>query len=273
MDRLLCHLLLGIALGGVADQPKYPDWPNTPPPPKVEPIPVIEPVTLLAKGQLYVIQHNGDPCQVLCSPPGVVSVREFKGKVVVDGIFVDGKEETRVYEAKQVFLVKRVLPGAFELLKLPAGLVERRQLSDVVPQPMPPTPEPSPTPTPTPTPPEPVKPFIDIDGVSVLMLFESADLGKMTKEQAAIPWSPRLYKYLDSVCAKHPMHNQKAYMVCDKDLDLNLDSPQFAAAQKRPRTSIPWAIISSRNGNYEGPWPADDLAMIELVKKTIGDKK
>lgn len=274
MERVLCHFLLGVLLSVAAEPPKLPDWPITPAPKvKVDPVPSVDPVTLLGKGQLYVIQHNGDPCQILCSPPGVVSIKEYKGKVTIDGVFVDSKDpegETREYEAKQVFRLKRVLPGAFELLKVPAGAVERRLLSDVVPDPMPPGPTP-PGPTP-PEPPKPTKPVIDIDGVSVLLLFESADLGKLTKEQAAIPWSPRVYKYLDEVCAKHPKTAMKAWAIWDKDVDGYLDCKEFGDAQKRPRTTIPWAIISSRNGSYEGPWPADDLALVELVKKTIGSK-
>ncbi len=249
--------------------PKWPEWP-LPPVVKPQPRPTFDPIDVLPKGKLYVVQHNGDPVQLLCSPQDVVAIKEYKGKVVIDGYFVDGtEEETREYEAKQVFLVKRLLPGQFELLKVPAGKVERRLLTDIVPKPIPPKPDPDPAPEPKPKPTEPV---IAIDGVSVLLLYETADLAKMTKEQATIPYSTRLYTYLDSVCAMHPNGKVKAWAIWDKDLDGYLDSKAFGDAQARKRDLIPWAIISSRNGSYEGPWPKDDLALIDLINRTIGKK-
>ncbi len=252
-----------------ADPPKS-DWPLTPTQPE-PPKPKVEPVDILPAGRLYVVTHNGAPAQMLVSPPASAHVKEFAGKVVIDGYFVDGKEpETRVYEAKQVFLVKRVQPGKLELLKAPAGPVERRLLSDTGPEPAPePTPKP---PTPEPPVPEPIKPVIAIDGTSVLLLYESADLPKYPKEWVALPYSTKLYSYLDSVCADHPSGKGKAWRIWDKDDAGHLDSIAFGDAQKRPRTAIPWAIISSRNGNYEGPWPKDTDAMIDLIKKTTGGK-
>jgi hypothetical protein len=182
----------------VGDQPRYPDWPLTPTEKKVEPAPKVEPVDVLPKGKLYVVLHNGEASQLLCSPPGIARIREYKDKVTLDGVFVDSKDadsETRDYEAKQIFVVKRLQPGAFELLKVPAGFKERRLLSDTVPQPLPPGPGPDPGPGPGPAPaptPTPAK------TLRVIFAVESGQ--NLTDAQRSVINGLAVEKWLDSHC-------------------------------------------------------------------------
>lgn len=185
-------LLCGISLLAY-EPPKYPDWPLPPIPDKKPdlPKPTFDPIDKLPKGKLYVVLHNGDQAQLLVSPSGMASVKEYKDSVVIDGDFIDGGEETREYKAKQVFLVKRLQPGSFELLKVPAGKVERRQLDDVVPGPMPPGPSP-PGPQPPGPAPVPAKTF------RVIFAVESGDT--LTAAQAGVIYGKDVEAWLTKNC-------------------------------------------------------------------------
>lgn len=262
-----------------SDPPKYPDWPITPVVKPTTPDPMPSPVSVLG-GELYVVQGDGNQ-QLLASPTGLVAITEEAGPIKIRGVFVDGKTvETRTYTGKQVWIVERVLGpdgklsrGTFELIKVPKGTLERRVVGDA--QPPPPKPvDPIDPPKPV-DPPQPSGPVIGIDGVSVLLIYENDDRPKYSKEWNGILLSSTLYAYLDSVCAKHPDGKTQAWRMWDKDDAAKYgsqDSKAFDDAQKRPRTTVPWAIISSRNGSYEGPWPADEDALIALIKKTIAPK-
>ena len=57
-------------------------------------------------------------------------------------------------------------------------------------------PRPTPTPTPAPLPPAP----IPVEGLRVLIVFETADLAKLPSGQQAILYGQTFRDYLDSVC-------------------------------------------------------------------------
>lgn len=111
----------------------------TPPPPSPDA------VSVLPEDHLYVIDAD-DPCLVLDSPLGVVSVTQEAGPLTVRGKFVggSGRAETKRFSGKSVFIVEPLKSGRVELLVVPAGAdsagVLRRTLdvkSGVGPQPPP----------------------------------------------------------------------------------------------------------------------------------------
>lgn len=102
-----------------------------------------------------------------------------------------------------------------------------------------PTPEPEPTPTPTPAPiPEP--------GLHVLLVWESADASALTSGQRDIFYSSDSRSFL-----KEKSGNK--WRLYDKDVILPESEKVWATALKRPRTSLPWVIISNGTTGYEGP--------------------
>lgn len=266
-------LCFGVSL--IAADPQKTDWPIAPAP-KVVTVPdaMPGPVDQLPPGKLYVIQSDED-VQLLASPPGLVSVTHDPGPIRINGEFVDGtKRESRTYSKKNVFTVERLLDdkgnplkGSVELLLVPKGKIERRLVTDgTAPQP-PPKPKDDDV---VPPKPDKTQPVIAIDGVSVLVIYEKDDLRDYTTEHKGLIRSTRLYEALDKLCAPHPDGKTRAWRIWDKDDQGSLDSKAFGDAQARAAGKRKWVIISSPKGNYEGDWPKDDLALIDLVKKTTG---
>lgn len=181
--RHAAHLLLAVvaAASCAADPPavRFPAGPAVP-----QPMPAAASAGRLAGDQLYVIESDA-PVILLASPPGLVAVAEEAGPVRVRGKFVDGagKVESRVFQAKQVFVVEALGTGRVELLVVPAGAksaadVARRTVE--VDAGHGPTPPPNPTPAP-PVPPEP-KPE-ELKGVAWVILIEETT--RRTPEVAA----------------------------------------------------------------------------------------
>lgn len=266
-------LFLALATAIVAAPPaaSYPDWPTTPAVPTPMPATVEpSPIGVLPKGVLYVVQHDGDPAQLLVSPPGAASVREFAGSVVVDGVFVDakvpGESETREYKAKQIFLVKRVAQGQVELLKVPKGLVERRVLSDAVPAPPPKPVDPDVKPV---DPPKPLdaSPWANAPGLRVMISFQDRDLAdakKVTPQQLSILTGARVRDYLNAKCAK--VGNDPQYFIWDHEEDVSAMPKAWQDAHARAKGRL-WVVVGNGTKWEERPLPANVDAMLGLLKK------
>lgn len=127
------------------------------------------------------------------------------------------------------------------------------------PGPTPPGPTP-PGPTPTPAP-------IPVDGFRVLMLYESAEAAKYPASQVAALHSKMVRDYLREKCVKEDLGG---WHIWDKDVDASAMPKHWQDALKRPRTELPWIIISTGKTGYEGPLPADADKTLELLKKYGG---
>ncbi len=253
-----------------ADPPKYPDWPLAPvEKKKVEPTPKVEPVDVLPKGKLYVVLHNGETAQLLCSPPGIARIRQYKDKVTLDGVFVDSKDEeseTRDYEAKQVFVVKRLQPGAFELLKVPAGFQERRLLSDTVPQPLPPAPGPGPGPGPSPTPeptPTPAK--------TLRVIFSVESGQNLTSAQQGVIYGV----VVENWCLKNCTGGKDGVAWRDKD-NPTLNGVEMSAIWEtaRPKiTKTPVVVVEKNNHIEIIDVEATPEKMVEVLQEYLSGKR
>lgn len=146
---------------------------------------------------------------------------------------------------------------------------------EIVGSPTPPDPKPPKPPEPKPPEPKPPEP----DGivkkeVRVLIVYESADLGKMPPAQQAILFSQTLRAFLDSKCAQGPKN--KEWRIYDKDVDTRGESKIWQEAMKQPRQAVPWLQISHGINAAGMPvWspgvllPADVDATIKLLKESI----
>lgn len=138
---------------------------------------------------------------------------------------------------------------------------------------LPPVP-PGPTPPvpPGPTPPAPPGPApIAIDGLAVLIVEESADRSKLTPGQHAAIFGKTVRSYLDTKCAADPyVPSWKAYRIWDKDTVLSNAGEVWEAAMKRERKSLPWLVVSSPSGGFEGPLPEKEEDTLAILKKFGG---
>ena len=133
------------------------------------------------------------------------------------------------------------------------------------PDPTPPGPNP---PDPTPPGPTPGPAPIPVDGFRVLMVYETAEVSKLPKEQQSVLYSKKVRDYMDSKCVANG--GTKEWRIWDKDIDTSGESKLWQDAMKRTRQSIPWLIVSDGKTGYEGPLPPNVEATLELLKKYGG---
>ena len=123
-----------------------------------------------------------------------------------------------------------------------------------------PPPGPGPTPPPGPAP-------IDGVGLRVLLIYETSESHSLTKDQQQILFGPVVRDFLNANCAKGDDRVTADWRLLDKDTIYTDPSNKFAKALLRPRTSIPWLVISNGTSGYEGPLPATPSETVELVKR------
>lgn len=137
-----------------------------------------------------------------------------------------------------------------------------------------PPPEPKP---PEPKPPEPKpepisKGPIPVPGFRVLMVEDKEKLSLLPWQQLSIRTSKVFRDYLDANCVTEPDGKTKAYRIWDYKTDASDDLKLWRDALGRPRTSLPWIVISDYpNGGHEGPLPANTEETIQLLKKVRGN--
>lgn len=129
----------------------------------------------------------------------------------------------------------------------------------------PPTPPPPPDP---PTPPDP--PPIPTTGLRVLIVYESGELAKLPKGQLAVIYSKSVRDYLNGKCTVGPDGKTREWRMWDKDVDASGESTHWQTALKRPRTSVPWILISDGKKGFEGALPASVDDTLALLKKYGG---
>lgn len=129
--------------------------------------------------------------------------------------------------------------------------------------PTPPTPDP---PKPDPNPPTPPAP-IPSAGLRVLIVYETADLGKLPIAQANVLTSKTLRDYLDSRCVNGTDSKTKEWRIWDKDVSTANVPKLWQNAMARPRQSLPWITISNGAAGFEGPLPTNTDDTITLIKK------
>jgi len=125
-----------------------------------------------------------------------------------------------------------------------------------------PSPEPEPDPTPVPDAP------IDAPGMHILVVFETAptDAEQMTPAQANMLNSVTTREYLTSIAPGN-------WRLLDKDTYYSDSENIWGKAIKRPRTEIPWLIISNGKTGYEGPLPKTFDELKALITPLVETKR
>jgi hypothetical protein len=126
-----------------------------------------------------------------------------------------------------------------------------------------PTPGPGPTPGPTPTPDGPAP--IEGPGLRVLFIHESADA--LPAELQQVFYGPDVRAFLTANAIK--VDGTPEWRIVDKDVRFTDPNHRFAKALARPRTSVPWLIISNGVSGYEGPFPGGVDATLALIRSFV----
>jgi hypothetical protein len=60
------------------------------------------------------------------------------------------------------------------------------------------------------------------------------------------------------------------FRIYDPDVALTSESPTWQKAMARPRSQIPWVVISNGTTGYEGPLPKTPTEFLDLCRRYVG---
>jgi hypothetical protein len=121
-----------------------------------------------------------------------------------------------------------------------------------------------------PTPPDPPPPA-PTGPLRVLMVYESAELPKMSEKQQQILYGRKVRDWLNAKCA--PDGDRKAWRIWDKDTDASADEKHWQEYLKRPRASVPFLhVFRGDKVVHEGPLPEDAESALMLLERIEGGK-
>ncbi len=181
-----------------------------------------------AADPLRLRDESGSPVLVFMSPVNGRYRVVLTGQVPADGLDPFG-------EAVHVVVVGGVPPG---------------------PEPTPPRPDPDDDdvdPEPDDGPPFPA------DQLHVLIIYESADVNRLTADQRAIIMGADVRGALDSAAPDR-------YRIYDQDADLTYVDQVWKDAMAVPRESLPWLVISDGETGYSGPLDMTAAEFRELIR-------
>lgn len=253
---------------------------DTPEPPKPKPDRGPVPVTSLSEDTWYVVESN-IPLIVLHSPSGHVSVQPDQGPIKVRGKFVDGtgKTETRTFNSKHLYFINAIKAGKIELLIVPQGVQEEK---DVIRQPLTvmgvaPIPPPEPPPGPGPTPPGPMPPEPDpgptpgpVTSFHVIFVKESATT--LNAEQSSIPAAKVLRDYLNLKTT--PEGGLTGWREYDPHQNTANEQPTMKALWTKVKPSLqrfPCMVVEVNGDAKVMPFPANVTEALSVLKKAAGE--
>lgn len=174
-------------------------------------------------------------------------------------------------------------PGSYTLrVRLLVGRTfeDARRLSAALPVEVTPDPAPDPTPPgprppipPGPGPPGPPAPDpapIPLDGLRVLIVYESKDATRLPPGQRLIFTSGLVRTFLNESCVKGPDGRTPEWRLYDQDTPVENELPHWRDALARPRASVPWLVVSNGEAGFEGPLP-DSVAEFMAVVTSFAE--
>lgn len=251
-------------------------FPDLKPPPAPAPLPAPAdpdaPVPLPAS-EWYVIEADA-PLLLFPSPVGRLVVSHDEGPVRLKGRFVGGggKSETRTFKGPHVYTVEAGHAGPVELIVVPSGAKTeaeaiRKQLVSGG-EPAPPGPTPDPTPDPTPTPSE--NPFGQVNGLHVLMTYDSANTLRPATQNSVL-YGKAVREYLSAKCAPSLGDGDgRAWRIYPDNTDVSTAPAAFAAAFAK-RKDKDWLLIGNGKAGYSGPLPKTADEALGILKKLGGE--
>ena len=133
-----------------------------------------------------------------------------------------------------------------------------------------PTPAPAPVPTPTPVPPAPSPAPIAGDGLRVLVVYDDAVSSALPPETLSQLTDTNIRLYLQQHCAK-TTDGTPEFRFLTTRTDATKLAANWQAAFKRPRTTLPWLVISNGKTGYEGPLGKTAADTLKLIQQYGGN--
>ncbi len=118
---------------------------------------------------------------------------------------------------------------------------------------------PGPTPPVPPVPPSP-------GGLRVLIVCETAD--PIPASQHSILYGQEVRDYLTAKCLK--VDGAAEWRIWDQNDNVTNETKEWQALFAMPRKELPWIVIASPQGGYEGPLPKTVAETVALLKKFGG---
>ena len=180
--------------------------------------------------------------------------------------FLDGKTEKDIRELTKSLNNIDLLNSWLVQCGIKDGksvIIDAKKFIVLPDNPVPPTP-----PGPNPPGPDPLPP-IPGAGFRVLFVVETKDLSTLPSAQVQSLTAKEVREYLDSHCVKEG--NQPEYRIFDKDTDMSRASQVWKDAMARPRSSVPWIIVTNGKTGYEGPLPPNTAELMKLLKQYGGN--
>ncbi len=132
----------------------------------------------------------------------------------------------------------------------------------VPPGPTPPGPNP-PGPTPGPAP-------LPGPGFKAMIILETSDLSKLPSKQVSVVTAKAVRDYLNAKTTPTTDGGKRGWYIVDQNISMEGESKVWQDALKRPRTQLPWIILSDGVSGYEGALPEDVNATMTLLKRFGG---
>lgn len=252
MNRLAIVLLL-FAAPLRADEPEPP---KAAPPvltlPAEKQTPVGKPVTVVPT------KNEGAEIRWLLPDSGLLEERGFLDLI---------PEELRSKLTGRMFYADT--KGRFRVWAISArgGIVSDKAECVIVVGDAPPPPIP---PGPGPTPPGPAP--IPGDGLRVLIVYDSATLSALPKEQISMMYGGELRGYLNSHCVKGPDGKTPEWRIWSAEVPTGAESKTWQDAMARKRDKLPWLIVA-KDGKlgFEGPLPTTTAETMKIITPIGGN--
>ncbi len=254
--RRFAFLVLLLAPPLWADGPEPPKA-VTPPPKLTLPAEKLTPV-----GRAVTISpttNEGGEVRWLLPDPGLTEDRGFMDLI---------PEELRGKLTGRMFVADRV--GRFRVWAISAkGSVtsEKAECWVIVgdaPPPTPPVPPTPPGPGPGPAP-------IPGDGLRVLIVYDSATLSSLPKEQISMMYGGELRGYLNTHCVKGADGKTPEWRVWDSSTPTGAESKVWQDAMSRKRDKLPWLVVSNGQKGFEGSLPTTTAETLKIITPIGGN--
>jgi len=119
---------------------------------------------------------------------------------------------------------------------------------------------------PKPDDPKPSVAPIPLPGLRVMIVYDSTKLSSMPKEQQTVLFDTGLRGLMNEICVAGE-DGTKEWRIYPQVSDVTHSATIWQEAFKRPRTSVPWILISNGKTGFEGPLPGNVKDTTDLVKK------
>lgn len=99
-----------------------------------------------------------------------------------------------------------------------------------------------------------------------MVVYDSTKLSTMPKDQQTVLFSTELRNWMNENCVKDA-NGAAEWRIYPQVTNVTESDVVWQEAMKRPRTTVPWILISNGKTGFEGPLPGTLKDTADLLKK------